>query len=363
MSDTISAPQAIEISKLGQGFSWLDVRSENEYSETGLPLSHNIPILNNQHRHLVGLTYKTTGNQAAVELGHQLVAPLKEQMVEQWRAVLNNQQNPILFCWRGGLRSQIAWQWLNDHGLRAQRVLGGYKAIRRELFCALERLPSFTVLSGPTGSNKTKLLHELDQKFVLDLEQLACHRGSAFGGWWNQAQPAQATFENSLFWRLYHPPKQMIVEDESRLIGHRCIPDTLYHAMATAPRVTIEMSIEQRSENIARDYVLSPLTSGGRTRDQLLAEFHGSLLKIKARLGGALYQDLFMQMKEAFTSTSIDLPQHMKWITTLLADYYDKAYHHSFSKKNCPILFTGSYAECSDWLRNHLQLQVRDHRE
>ncbi|MEK7691316.1 MAG: rhodanese-like domain-containing protein, partial [Bdellovibrionota bacterium] len=188
----------------------IDVRSEGEFQTGHLPGAVSLPILNDSERHLVGLRYKTQGQEAAIVLAHSLVDPDRARRVECWLKALPtaSEATGYLFCWRGGLRSKTACAWINAAGGRTIRIEGGYKAVRAELLSQFEtrRLLGFLTVTGYTGSGKTLLLRSIAQSsphLVLDLESLANHRGSAFGNEPDGSpQPSQATFENAMALRL-----------------------------------------------------------------------------------------------------------------------------------------------------------------
>ena len=210
----------------------IDVRSEGEYEKAHFENTLNIPILSDAHRHDVGLIYKTEGSEAAKALGHKLVSGnYKDRMIQQWcESIKSHPQQPaLIFCWRGGLRSQLAQDWVYQNGLEVVRVDSGYKGLRHEALKVIENPVPFVILSGMTGSGKTRLIHKL-RRFV-DLEALAKHRGSAFGAHFGASQPQQATFENKLAQSLYQVADNTVLEDESPNIGRCHLPDMFYARM------------------------------------------------------------------------------------------------------------------------------------
>lgn len=349
VTDLISPQNAIKNYLGPQSSSWLDVRSEKEFSIGAIPGSINVPILNDEHRHLVGKTYKNEGADKAQDLGHQLVDPLKLELLAKWENILKGSDPKILFCWRGGLRSQIAQAWLKTYGLETVRISGGYKALRGHLLSVLESLPPMVVVSGRTGSHKTVWLKEMESQKYIDLEGLAQHRGSAFGRSLGTAQPTQANFENQLFMELLQKSHEVFLEDESRLIGYRSLPKSLFQKMAQAPRIFIDCPLEQRVLHIITDYIVDPLKKDSSASEPLRSYFLESLFRIKKRLGGALFQELTSLVDHAFTKNAHQVSHHLQWVTLLLERYYDKSYDHSFSRLEPQIVFRGSYEDCRDW--------------
>ena len=342
----ISAFEAFCLLQNTKGKAFIDVRSENEFYEGHFNDVVNIPILNNEHRHQVGLTYKNQGQEAAIKLGHKLVDPLKAQLLQKWIAASQNKK-AIVYCWRGGLRSKISCSWMDEAQLAPLRVEGGYKAIRQEVLSTFAKAWPLLLVTGMTGSQKTELIHQLPNH--VDLEALANHRGSAFGLLIRSAQPRQGTFENNLAVALARQASstRLILEDESRLIGHCVIPPDLYSQMAKSTLVKIEATPRDRAEHIYKSYVLLSLEKAekGLVREH----FQKSLLKLTKRLGGLLTDQLLKIMNEAFFHNDPEL--HQQWIESLLVNYYDKLYLYSLQKKGRPVVFQGSKAEVLQYLK------------
>ena len=159
----------------------IDVRAPVEFAQTALPAAQNLPILSDDEREQVGICYKNEGQAAATALGHQLVSgETKARRIQGWVAFIENHPDALLFCARGGMRSKLATQWLNDAGYSVTRVEGGYKQIRQLLVEEYPVNPArLLILAGSTGVGKTEVL--VQDPVHIDLEGLANHRGSAFG--------------------------------------------------------------------------------------------------------------------------------------------------------------------------------------
>ncbi len=178
----------------------LDVRAPVEFAQGAFPHSHNIALLNDDEREQIGIRYKAKGNEAAIELGTELIqGDIKDQRIKAWAAFIDQHPDAVLYCFRGGMRSKIAQQWIQAAtGKVIPRVKGGYKSLRRYLIVQTESLVTKIdpiVLSGRTGSGKTKLIKALPN--TIDLEGLANHRGSSFGRQLSP-QPTQINFENAI---------------------------------------------------------------------------------------------------------------------------------------------------------------------
>lgn len=338
--------------------SIIDVRAPAEYAKAHLPNSTNLPILTDDERHQVGLTYKQAGNQAATELGHKLVSgSVKQQRIDSWLAAVRETDTTQLMCWRGGARSRIAQEWLQAAGVDLHRIPGGYKARRQECLALLEHACNkpWWVLGGKTGVGKTVAIQQTNHS--IDLEGLAQHRGSAFGSFPVNAageahvQPAQATFENFLAYAAAcHTGDQIVVEDESRMIGRTALPQSWHSHMQQSPVVLIEADLATRAEHIYQEYVAQPLHSGA-SADLLKTHLRDCLKRISRRLGGAKHQDIDQQLVAAFANQA----SHQAWITSLLRDYYDPMYEYQLAKKSSRIRFRGPLPEAVAFINQQTQ--------
>ena len=344
----------------------MDVRAPVEFDKGAFPLACNRPLMNDLEREKVGTCYKQQGQQAAIELGHQLVSgQTKQERIEAWVDFARSQPQGYLYCFRGGLRSQLTQQWLkNEAGIEYPRVIGGYKALRTYLIEVTDSAVTecdFVLVGGLTGSGKTEVLTQLAN--ALDLEGHANHRGSSFGKH-ATPQPAQISFENALAIDILKKRAggitQFVLEDEGRVVGSRAIPLTLFQGMQKYPLVWLEERFEDRVERILKDYVID-----------LCAEFidvHGieqgfgvfaahlrqSLSGIVKRLGGERYQRLALIMDSALIeqekSGAVDL--HRDWIIGMLSEYYDPMYAYQRDSKGPRIEFSGDHAAVLDYLRD-----------
>jgi len=311
----------------------LDVRAPIEFAKGAFPGASNLPILDDEQRHLVGLCYQEKGAAAAEILGYELVGPLKNDRIQAWQHFIQAHPTALLYCFRGGQRSLITEQWLAAAGTKISRVPGGYKALRQFLLSAFDQLPKLTIISGKTGVGKTELLHRF--KNAVDLEGLANHRGSAFGKT-RTDQPGQIDFENSLAIKLLKQPRAIALEDESRLIGRVSLPIPLQDAMKRAPILLLDDKIENRVQRILREYVINQLEVMPEPDAlvQLEIEFTAALSAIQKRLGGDRYQQASRLMSIAFKSHQKgDVQAHSSWIELLLVNYYDPMYEYQLAKK------------------------------
>jgi len=239
----------------------IDARSEGEYAEDHLPGALNWPSLNNEERIRVGTLYKQVSPFEAQKIGASLVAANISRHIQAH--VMDKARNwqPLVYCWRGGKRSNSLALILGQIGFKVHLIEGGYKAFRKAV---IEDTPrrvqplQFRVLCGPTGSGKTRLLQALAAQGaqVLDLEALASHRASVLGVIPGQPQPTQKAFE-TLLWdalRRLDPQRPVFVEAESKKVGNVTIPDSLIAAMRDAPCVRLALSLQGRVQLLMEDY-------------------------------------------------------------------------------------------------------------
>ncbi len=350
---TMPAAEAFRLLSTNNQMAVIDVRSEGEYEKAHFNNTVNIPILSDAHRHDVGLTYKTEGSEAAKALGHKLVSgAYKERMIRQWCESINShpRQPALIFCWRGGLRSRLAQDWVHQNGLEVIRVDSGYKGLRHEALKVIENPVPFVILSGMTGSGKTRLIHKL--RHFVDLEALANHRGSAFGSHVGEGQPQQATFENKLAQSLYQVADNYVLEDESPNIGRCHVPDLFYARMASAPMVMVETPTRIRAMEIFKEYIQAPV-AGGMPLPELETNFAKNVERIRNKLGGLECDHIknLLRLSFQFDALNEDYTEaYLDWIERLLTHYYDKLYIHSLSLKSRKTLFKGSWQDCLDFL-------------
>lgn len=331
----------------------IDVRAPVEFEQGAFEMAVNLPLMNNEERKKVGTCYKQQGHEKAVQLGHQLVnETVRPARVAAWVQFIKENPNAMLYCFRGGLRSKISQQWLANQGIEIVRLAGGYKAFRRYLIDEMEKianqlelgaLRSF-VVGGRTGAGKTQLLHQLQG--AIDLEGLAHHRGSAFGGYATQ-QPTQINYENNLAMSLIRQLKtgvaKLIIEDESANIGSVRTPKRLFDALKSGQIILLETSIEERIDITFQEYVVdSQIQYGGLEswRSVILA----AMQSIRKRLGGERHQRVVQLFHQAclLQLEQGDLTLHKKWIEILLREYYDPMYDYQIQKQAKKIAFKGN---------------------
>ncbi len=343
----------------------LDVRAPVEFEQGAFPNAINIPLMSDEEREAVGICYAEQGQDAAILLGAQLVTEEgRIQRKVHWVDFFKQNPNGILYCFRGGLRSQISQQWILDEtGTDYPRVNGGYKAMRRFLIDSIDRIAKeipIVILGGRTGSGKTRVLKKLDNS--IDLEGLANHRGSAFGPT-ATPQPTQINFENALAIALLKQEargaKALVIEDEGRNIGSIGVPQSFFDAMQKSPIVKLEVSQEERNQVSIEEYIVDTQAHFdevyGREEGAIKLSKHllNSLSKIQKRLGGVRYQEAKDQMELAIEQRLSlgSLDGFIPVVKMLLVDYYDPMYDYQFSKKTERVCFKGSVDKVLNYFR------------
>lgn len=296
----------------------VDLRSPAEFRAASIPGAANIPLFSDGERAAVGTVYKQEGPLAAKKVGLALVSPKLPWLVE---TILSGAgaREILLYCWRDGMRSNSMATVLDAMGYPVCRLAGGYKAFRRLVVRYLAgthlQVPLF-ILNGLTGVGKTMVIRKLSNLGVpaLDLEEMAGHRGSVFGGVGLGAPRTQKDFEALLFlglWKYMAAPF-LVVEGEGKRIGPIVLPGLLFSAMKSAPRILLEASLEVRVTRILDEY--------RSTAAECLAELNTAVIALRNRLG---------EEKSASLVKKINAGQYAEAARELCTDYYDRLYKDS----------------------------------
>lgn len=254
-------PAAAALKQLASYDAVIDARSESEYAEDRLPGAVNWPSLDDEERREVGTLYKQVSPFEARKRGAALVAANIARHIA--RDIMDKPKgwHPLVYCWRGGQRSNSLALVLGQIGFRVGLVEGGYKAFRTAILAQLPELAqrlSYRVVCGPTGSGKTRLLQALEATGaqVLDLEALASHRSSVLGLIPGQPQPTQKRFD-TLVWdklRGFDPALPVYVESESKKVGNVAVPESLIAAMRASECLRLDLADEERVRLLLEDY-------------------------------------------------------------------------------------------------------------
>lgn len=304
----------------------LDVRSPAEYAQGHLPGAISFPLFTDEERARVGICYKQHGRNQAVELGFAIAGPKFAGFIAHAQTLAPNRQ-ARLYCWRGGMRSgAVAWV-LELAGFGVSVLTGGYQAFRRWALAMVTEPRSIVILGGMTGTGKTAILAELARQGeqVLDLEWLASHRGSSFGGLGLPPQPTNEQFENAvaLQWAMFDAHHPLWLEAESKRIGLCRIPIALFQQMEQAPVIEIIRSRKERLALLVQIY-------GCANVDTLVEATE----RIRKRLGGLRTQQAIALLHEGKMAAAFDL----------ILDYYDKTYRYDLERRSvltCSVEVTG----------------------
>jgi tRNA 2-selenouridine synthase len=287
----------------------LDARSPKEHAKGHIPTALNLPILNDEHRVTIGTLYKQKGREAAVHKGFELVGPLFASFID-----IANEYAPervvYVYCARGGMRSHILSWVLGMAGFKVFVLEGGYKTFRNYVLTTFTLPINLIVLGGKTGSGKTELLIKLtdnEHYTPIDLEGIANHKGSAYGGIDMPVQCSHENFENNLATIINSKPEQhwFVVENESIAIGQLRLPKIFYTQMQAAPIIELQLPNHLRLMRIIHEYA--------ELDKQKLITQTKTLTK---RLGG-------LNMQLAVNAIEQNEPE--TWVTILM-QYYDKCY-------------------------------------
>lgn len=299
----------------------VDARSPSEHADDHLPGAVNWPVLDDEERRLVGTEYAQISPFEARKRGAALVARNIARHVEQQVMARERGWRPLVYCWRGGQRSGALATVLDQIGFQVHVLEGGYRAFRRAVIAELQTLPrrlSLQVLVGRTGSAKTRLLHALARAGaqVLDLEELAAHRGSVLGLEPGRPQPSQKAFETTL-WRALHgldATRPVFTEGESRLIGRLRVPESLLEQLRAAPCIELRVPAAERVRFLLRDYA------------HYVADTEAFCARLAAlrELRGAKLVERWQQLARAGETALV--------VTELLAQHYDPIYQRSMAR-------------------------------
>lgn len=304
--------------KLRKELPMVDVRSEGEFEEGHIPGAVNIPILNNSERIIVGTTYKQEGQQEAIRAGFRLVGPRLSEIIAEAE---NVGKELLVHCWRGGMRSGNFCQFVGMAGVKTHQLQGGYKAYRQKATESFAYPYQFHILAGHTGSGKSEILRAIQEKGeqVIDLEDLANHKGSVFGGLGMPAQPTTEQFQNDLYEKILtlNPSRPIWIEDESVAVGKIFLPQDFWRTMGKGRVVIAEVDKSIRIQRLVKEYDIV-------SHDLFLEAMNG----IVKKLGGQHYQAAKEKVMEGDMAAAIDI----------LLTYYDKAYTNGIERKKDRII-------------------------
>ncbi|RQR53458.1 tRNA 2-selenouridine(34) synthase MnmH [Burkholderia sp. Bp9140] len=309
----------VTLDRAGEFDEIIDVRTPLEFAEDHIPGALNAPVLSNEERVIVGTMYRQVSPYEATRVGAAMVARNIARHLDTTFADRPRNWRPLIYCWRGGKRSGSMTTWFNLIGWQARQLDGGYKAYRRSVCATLDTLPTrfrYIALVGHTGCGKTRLLNALRDvgAQALDLEALACHRGSLLGALPGKPQPSQKGFDSGLVETLgrFDPEWPVFVESESRRIGLVHLPIALIDAFHAGPWVQVDAAHDERIAFLLDDY----------------AHLFDEPAAFKAQLQRLI--GLHSRDEVAHWNALIDANARADLFTELIDKHYDPAYARTY---------------------------------
>lgn len=297
----------------------LDVRSPGEYAQGHIPGAVSFPLFTDEERTQVGISYKYQGRDRAVELGFTIAGPKFAGFIAQAREI-SPDHHLGLYCWRGGMRSGAVGWVLEMGGFDVSLLMGGYKAFQRWGRSQFKTPKKIVILGGMTGTGKTDILQALatQGEQIIDLEQLANHRGSSYGNLGQPPQPTNEQFRNNIaiIWADLHQQKPVWIEAESKRIGLCRIPEEILQQMEKAPIIQVKRPRHERLALLVKTY-------GNIAIEDLIIATE----RIRKRLGGVRTQEAIAFLQQGNLSQGFDL----------ILSYYDKTYSYDLQRRQVPI--------------------------
>jgi len=293
----------------------VDVRSPKEYSAGHIPGAINIPLFTDDERAVVGTLYQKQGREPAIVKGLDIALGKVFAYVKTLKSA-GPSLSVCIHCWRGGMRSEMMAEVFSKAGYKVFVLEGGYKAYRSFIRGSFSKKVNILVLGGFTGCGKSEILRSLAGfgEQVIDLENLASHKGSVFGALGQGRQPTNEQFENDLYhiWEKMDLRKRIWLEDESRSIGKVALPDPVFNQISNARLVKVELDTALRIERLVAEYA--------RFDKELLAD---GLFRIREGLGGTRYKLALGSLEESDFNS----------VVSIVMEYYDKAYRKAIEKR------------------------------
>jgi tRNA 2-selenouridine synthase len=322
-------------------YTIVDVRAPCEFINDNIPNSTNVPILDDKEREIVGIIYKNEGPSNAKIKALNLIHTRLPDILENIIDISKNKSELIIYCARGGARSEVTQTLLSLLQVRSLRISGGYKAFRGKIcsYFTHSKLPLCITLYGPTGSGKTLILNNLYKAGynTIDLERCAAHKGSNFGyiGENDFNSITQKKFETLLWYRLYHQkfPAVTFIEGESKKVGKVVIPERLFLNMSKGIKIYMNMPLKKRIEFIINEY--KPYIY----KDEIISAFKS----IEKYIG---------KIKSTLLLKLLDENRFDEFVELILKIYYDPLYRHSFPENFDYMLTYNSVEEAQDKLQD-----------
>jgi tRNA 2-selenouridine synthase len=317
----------------------VDVRSPIEFEKGHIPNAINVPIFSNEERAEIGTAYKQESRERAIEIGLKYVQPKLQSFIQDTLRIAKD-KTVVVHCWRGGMRSNSFAQHLIDNGFsKVLLIEKGYKGFRKHAANEFEKDAQLVIIGGYTGSAKTELLNHIQNtsdKQVIDLEGLANHKGSAFGGIDQAPQPTVEQFENNLFWiwKDLNLNEPILLEDESRAIGSVLIPHSVFANIKRNRLYFLDIPREERVKHLVSGY-------GECNTEKLIDSIH----RISSRLGGLNTSNALKHLEKG----------ELHEVAKIALLYYDKFYSKGVAKRD-PDMVTRIPLNTTDPATNSIEI-------
>lgn len=319
----------------------VDVRSPGEYNHGHITGAINIPLFSDEERADLGTIFKNVSPDSAIQKGYFYVEPKLDKLTEN-AARLSKDKNLIIHCWRGGMRSRSFAKHLVDNEFNNIFVVqGGYKAYRNYALDTFDSNFKINLLGGYTGSGKTFILKELQKmgEQIINLEDLAHHKGSTFGGIGQAPQHTTEQFENNLHYELLkiNASKTLWIEDESHNIGRNEIPHNFFIQMQNSKLIFLDIPQAERAKHLVDEYSVC--------NNQKLAD---SIIHISKRLGGLNVKNAMMYLEN----------DNYFEVAMISLTYYDKSYFKLMISRDSKRVLTIKSADTNHVNNAKLVLQI-----
>jgi len=305
-----------------ENFSIIDVRSPGEFKEDHIPNAINIPLLDDEERKEIGIIYKHIGPEKAKLRGVEIVSPKLPEFIKAIHQIYKKNKPVVIYCWRGGLRSEAFVTFARLAGISVSKLMGGYKSFRKfvsKYFENIDKNITFITLFGPTCSGKTEILESINQKGypVVNFEKCARHKGSVFGHIGEEDYPyiTQKKFESEIFFSMFKNKSNLyFVEGESKKIGKVTIPNSLFDKIKNAYKVYIDADINFRVKFAIETY-----------KPQLYEkDIYESLKKIQRYLNKKTFEKLI---------TFLNQKNFEDFTKEIMLNYYDPLYKNGIKER------------------------------
>lgn len=328
----------------------IDIRAPIEFKTGAIPGAINIPLLTDDERQEIGTIYKNEGQDQAKWRAMEAVSPKLPTLLESIKLAGKNNEHPVIYCWRGGMRSKAVVTFLDFAGVRAKRLIGGYKAYRQYI---LNKIPEMipqkaVVIHGLTGTGKTDILQLLEKKGypVLDIEGMASHRGSIFGGVGLGQGHNQKQFDSLLFKRLQEiqGTTYFLMEAESKRVGKVTQPDALMDKKMNGINIHVHTPVERRVQQITKDYI-EPYEH----QEWYFEVIQEAVQRVIMRINK-------IEIKESLLK-NLERHQYTEIIKILLEHYYDPMYDYKRQEYSGPFydIFAENPEDAADQIACQLE--------